>query len=484
MKGVDIAVVGAGPAGISAAVAAAQAGAQVALLDEGARLGGQYFRQAASQLSPDCPAAQLEQHHRGRDLLERLAHLNVSVSAETTVWNLTPGFRLSLHGPIGSHVLQASRVILATGATERQAAFPGWTLPGVLTAGAAQALLKGHGLIPGGRIVVAGSGPLLLTVARQLVDAGADVVGVFEATARSRWLRFAARFRQHRGKALEGLDHWQRLRAAGVALHFGCAVTRVEAQDGRVARATITQVDAEWRPRSGTERLVKADFVAVGFGLVPNTELARLAGCHQRFDPSTGTFVVAMDESLQASVAGLYAAGEACGIGGAEAALVEGRLAGLVAARSLGYRCSEAELAEARQLQAQHRSFAAALSDLFAVQPGLAQWPADDTLICRCEEVNAGQVRQAARYGAHELNGLKAWNRCGMGLCQGRTCGPIAAQLIAAETGARLESTGVFTPRPPLKPVPLGSIARTASPRPTGPEMEDHVGYGMAIIRR
>ncbi|MBI3761286.1 MAG: FAD-dependent oxidoreductase [Chloroflexi bacterium] len=492
MDTTEIAVIGAGPAGVSAAVAAARAGAKVVVIDEGARAGGQFFRQPASPPNGATPETLRQHFTRGRELLDGLSHPNITIRSETVVWNITPKRQLFLNRADGPPKLQANRVILATGATERVAAFPGWALPGVMTVGATQSLFKSQGLIPAGRVVLAGSGPLLLAAARQLVEAGAKVVGVFEATRFSRWLRRAARFQNHRDRALEGFDHWQRLRAAGVPFQFGRAVTRAEgdnvetqhaASTASVRRAAVSRVSEEWRPVPGTEKTVEADVVCVSFGFIPATELARLAGCAHRFDPLVGAFVTETNETLETSLAGIFAAGEVRGIGGAEAALAEGHIAGLGAARSLGYKVSEAELAEARAPQSRHRAFAAALADLFAVQPGLSDFADDGTTVCRCEEVTAGELREAARSGAITLNALKAWNRCGMGLCQGRMCAPIAAQIVAAEIGVSPASVGVFTARPPIKPVPLGIVGIVEDPRPTGPAMEDHVGYGRAVIR-
>ena len=488
MQAIEIAIVGAGPAGVSAAVAAARAGAKVALVDEGARTGGQFFRQPISSANGATP--ELLRHHfqRGRKLLDQLSHPNIQLHPETVVWNITAKRQLNLYHANRPLTLQAQRVILATGATERVAAFPGWTLPGVMTVGAAQSLLKSQGLIPGGRVVLAGSGPLLLAVARQLVDAGAQVAGVYEATHWWRWLRHAIHFQDHRDRLREGLGHWWRLRTAGVPFEFCSAVTRAEG-DGHVSGVEVSCVDHAWQPRPGMKKMIGADTVCVSYGFVPATELARLAGCAHQFDPHIGAFITVTNEELETSVSGIYAAGEVRGIGGAEAALAEGRLAGLAAARSLGWEVKDSELAEARAEQTKHRAFAAVLAELFAVKPGLAQFAADDTIVCRCENVTAGELREAGRGGALALNALKAWNRCGMGMCQGRMCAPIAAQILAAEIGRGdsggrpLESVGMFTARPPVKPVPLGVVGVVEGPRPTGPAMEDHVGYGKAVVR-
>ncbi|MCC6187470.1 MAG: FAD-dependent oxidoreductase [Anaerolineales bacterium] len=485
MPSVDIAVVGAGPAGASAAIAAAQAGARVALIDEGIRLGGQFFRQPARPFNSQASDALRNHFRRGRQLLEQLDHPKIEVFTGATVWNLDPKRRLQLYGSHGRLEVRAHCIILATGATERSAAFPGWTLPGVMTAGAAQSLLKGHGLVPGGRVIVAGSGPLLLAVARQLLDHGAHVTDVVEATPLRRWVKHGVHMRRAASQLWEGVEHLQRLKRAGVGLHHGMAATRALGSL-QVSGVEIDRVDERWRPEPGSTRQLAADVLCVSYGLIPSTELSRLAGCGHRFDTSLGAWVVGTDTNLETSQHGIYAAGETRGVGGAEAALAEGRLAGLLAAASLGlWGAGHASaVAEARAEQARLRAQTEAVLGLFCVQPGLADLATDETPVCRCEGVTAGAIRLAAREGARQLNSLKAWNRCGMGPCQGRTCGPIAAQIIASETGAHLEAAGCFTARPPIRPVPLSALAETATPHPTGTAMEDHAGYGRVVTGR
>lgn len=475
---IEIAVVGAGPAGVAAAVVAAQAGAKVTLIEETDRPGGQYYKQPAAPINPrTLPASLGDTVQHGRELLAGLTHPNIQLRCNTLVWNISPDRALDVYGPEGAIRLRARKVIIASGAYERVTAFPGWTLPGVTTVGAAQLLLKGQSLLVGQRLLLAGSGPLLQLAAVQLLDAGAEIVAILEARSRLEFLSHATKLFGQWDKIGQGVANQKRLAEAGVPIRFGCTVVQARG-DRQVEEAVIAKVDGDGRPQPGTEERVAVDTICLNFGFVPATELTRLAGCEMRFDSQFASPATKTNEEMETSRPGIFAAGETRGIGGVEVALVEGRIAGAAAARQLGYQPNGPDL---RQEWIAKRAQADALGAMFAYKPGLCALATDDVAICRCEEVTAGEVRAAARAGAVNLNSLKVWTRLGMGRCQGRVCGPIAAQIVAAETGRSLESAGAFTVRPPIKPVPLKTVATPLEPA-REPAMEDHTGYGRAIV--
>lgn len=477
----DIAIIGAGPAGVSAAVAAARAGAKVTLIEEYARPGGQYYKQPAVSLHPRKLASSLADNlQHGRELLAGLNHPNIDLRCNSLVWNLTSDRVLDLYGPEGAIRMQARRVIVAAGAYERIVPFRGWTLPGVTTVGAAQLLLKGQGLLVGQRILIAGTGPLLPLAAVQLLDAGAEVVAIVEMQSRAEFFSHAAKLFGQWSKIGQGMANQKRLIEAGTPIKYGYAIVRALGEQ-QVEGAVIARVDSAGRPIAGTEETVQADTVCINFGFTPATELTRLAGCEQRFDPHFGSFATVTDADFETSVRGIFAVGEVRGIGGVEVALLEGQMAGNAAAQQLGFRPDGRDLRKEWQ---KARASVEALGAMFAVKPGMFEAIPDDVLLCRCEEVTAGAIRTAARAGALNVNSLKAWNRCGMGRCQGRICGPVAAQLLASEADVSVESAGVFTARIPIKPVPLAIVGAVTEARPTGIAMEDHVGYGKAIVNK
>lgn len=478
----EIAIIGAGPGGAAAAIAAAEAGAHVTLIEEQPRAGGQYYKQLSPALNPNqLPPSLAETAQRGRELLSRLDHPKIQVMSRTLVWSITPERALELYTPDGGSRLQARKVIVASGAYERIVPFENWTLPGVTTVGAAQLMLKGQGLALGENILIAGTGPLLQLAAAQLVEAGVRVAAIVELKQRGEFLASGSKLFGQWKKIGQGVMNQTRLARAGVPIKYGYAVRRAIGAN-QAEGAVIARVDSlgKWIPNSEEE--IAADTVCLNFGFVPATELTRLAGCEQRYDQNFGGWATVTNQDLETSVRGIFAVGEVRGIGGMETSLLEGRIAGMTAAGQLGYSSKPNGHDLHKEWKAQ-RAQSEALGALFSVKSGLFASIADETLVCRCEEISAGEIRAAARAGATQLNHLKTWNRCGMGRCQGRTCGPVAAQIIAAETGVSVEAAGMFTSRAPIKPVPLGVVGVVEGERPTGTAMEDHVGYGRAVVK-
>ena len=466
---VELAVVGAGPAGIAAAVTAAATGIETVLVDAQPRPGGQYFKQP-----PEALCGEVESRHsRQADAaLRRLAGSSVRVLSDALVWGAFPaadrsGWELTLYGPDVPARLIARTLILATGAYDRPIPFPGWTLPGVMTAGGVQSFLKTHRRSDCRRFLVAGTGPLELAVAAGLVQAGTEVVAVLEA-ARLAWrdVRHAAALWGQWDRLAEGWDYGRTLFAARVPLRLGWAI--VEARgSSQVEEAVICCVDNAGQPLPGTSETLAVDTIAIGYGLIPSTELSRLLGCVHEFRPKQGGYLPRRDAEMQTSLPGVYAVGDGAGIGGAELAQIEGRIAALAAARHLG-KLSEAAARHAIDREqpgmARQKRFARVLGELFTPGAGLYGLARDDTVVCRCEEITLGEIRQAVAEGATSANEVKGLTRTGMGNCQGRICGELVARIIAAETTCQrgdahaVESAGVFTARSPIHPLPLDAL--------------------------
>lgn len=458
----ELAIIGAGPGGLSAAISAAKAGVNVTLVDEYPRPGGQYLRAAHH---PSLPPPVSATEARARKLLAQLSELDINLQTGTLVWGIE-GHQLALNGPAGSDKLNAEAIIVATGARELVLPFPGWTLPGVMTLGAAQILAKEHGVWPGKRILLAGSGPLLLAAASALASAsGVKILGIIEATRPHTWVSHAPALPGNWDRLAEGGHYLQTLVRHKIPYRFGRTVIRVEGEDHLTA-ATIARLDRSGKVIPNSHERIKVDTLCLGFGFVPNIELAQLAGCQIEFDPKRGGWVPAVDENMETSVPDLYAVGEATGVGGANAALVEGALAGLGAAQRLGILDApkfEREAAPLKRRLIPLKRFGTMLNTLFYPSPELDALTTDDTFLCRCEEVTAGEIRHAIREGARTLGDLKNWTHVGQGPCQGRTCGPLLARLIAAQTGHTPNESGVFRPRPPLKPLSLNDLAKDQS---------------------
>jgi thioredoxin reductase/bacterioferritin-associated ferredoxin len=443
---VDVAVVGGGPAGMAAAVAARRAGASVVVIDEYAAPGGQIWRRRYDEVGEDAPRSLPP---AARERCRELVASGAMLIAGASVWGAPePGVLLLTGAP--SRV-RARAVVLATGAYDRPVAFPGWTLPGVMTAGGAQALSKGQGVLPGRRVLLAGAGPFLLPVAAQLEAGGADVVAVAEATRRRDWLRAGPRMASHPARLVDYARYRTRVRT----IAWGHVIVRAEGDD-RVRSATIAEAGADWAP-SGRERTFEVDAVCTAYGFAPSVELARALGCELREDG------VAHDQDMQTSVAGVYVAGEVSGIGGADLAVVEGELAGYAAAHAAagGNGGRSRDVAPLRARRAKLADFAGILADLFDPRPGLLGLAQPDTVLCRCEDVTAGEIDAAADGGATTMSALKIVTRCGQGSCQGRTCERLVCE--------RLPEPARFSTRAPIRPIALSVLidAAGSDPSPT-----------------
>ena len=420
----DIAVVGGGPAGIAAAVGASRAGKRVVLLDSAARPGGQIWRRGIG-LAPPAAAKWL-------DALDRSGAMVFRGAEVVGIW---PGFRIAVQGPAGAAVLEAPRVVLATGARERFLPFPGWTLPNVFGIGGAQALAKSGASFAGKRVVLAGSGPLLLPAAATLAKGGANVVLVAEQAPAARVALFAAGL----WRTPRLWSEAARYRGAFRPGRYAAGTWPVEARgDGRVAEVELTDGRRRW-----TE---KCDILCAGFGLVPSTELARLLGCEMNGEG------VKVDRRQRTSVPDLFCAGEPTGIGGMELALAEGEIAGVCAAAD-----SEPprELAAAR---ARRAGYAERLERAFRLRGELRDMAAADTIVCRCEDVRLGELRPD-----WSPRQAKLYTRAGMGPCQGRVCGPA----LGFHFGWRPDRVQF-----PVFPAPVATMIEALAPESAEPQKE------------
>ncbi len=461
-------VVGAGPGGLASAATSAAEGCDVTLVDSAPRGGGQYYRHAPFDVAPRQEALHLDLSHGRRLLADALGNPRVSYAFGASVWSVATGepsravVLQVLLADGGTAELRGDALVLATGAYDRTLPFPGWDLPGVVTPGGAQAVLKGNLVLPGRRILVAGTGPFLLPVAAGLATAGAQVAGVVEANLPRRWVRHSAAIAGNLGKLREAAHYAAILARHRVPMHFGRAVVRAEGLD-EVQAAVISKVDRQWRPLPGTEQRVEVDTVAVGYGFTPSVELAATIGCALTTNATDGSVVVvADDDRASTSVPGVFAAGEITGVAGSVVAELEGRLAGLGAAAYLGLLTParfSAATAPLRRTLRRHARFTGALDDVYGVRDGWQSWVSPDTTVCRCEEVPLSALDAAIDdLGATDLRSLKLLTRIGMGPCQGRICGPAAADLLARRTGRDAEAVS-FASRPIAVPLPLGSLA-------------------------
>jgi thioredoxin reductase len=485
-----VAIIGAGPAGLTAAVAAADTGCAVCVLDLGERPGGQFWRWG--------PATGDGRFHHGWAAFTALrdrfaAHVGggrIDYRPGHAVFNVgRPGasgaFRV--HAVADDRrreyaAVEAAAVVVATGAYDRQLPVPGWTLPGVMSAGAAQALLKGSAVVAGRRVVVAGSGPFLLPVAAGLAQAGARVVAVVEAGQPLDYLRHPAGIVAAWRKLPEASGYLARLARHRVPLLSRHAVVAAHGEE-RLQSVTVARVGRAWERVPGSERTLEADVLAAGYGFVPQVELLAEAGAGLRAMAGESVFAAVVGPDQQTTVPGLFAAGETTGVGGADLARIEGLIAGHAAASAVARAAGSADRPLPRDRRAERqraalRRFATAMDRVHAVRPGWTGWPDDDTVVCRCEEVTVGRLRAAMDLGADDVRSVKLLARPGMGWCQGRICSLAVAALTtenprypeqgdtAEHDDARYEDARHdaerAVSRPLAQPVPLRVLAELA----------------------
>lgn len=455
---IDLAVIGGGPAGLAAATLAARAGLDTVLFDESPAPGGQIYRAVTSTPLTRRDLLGADYWH-GLELVKAFQDSGARLEAGCTVWSLDPDLELGVVQAGAARMLQARRVIIATGALERPFPIPGWTLPGVMTVGAGQTLLKASGLVPDGQVVLAGSGPLLWLYAAQCLRAGGRIAALLDTTPRGAlWRRlgdlpaFLASTLWVKGRALIG----EVQRAVPVVRQ----VTDLALSgDGRVTELRYRRGDGPWTT-------LAADTVLLHQGVVPNVNLAMAAGVQHGWDPLQLCWRPKLDAFGNSSIGGLAIAGDGAGIAGASAAEERGRLAAIAAVRALrggeGAADSPSGKAaehQARQALARHERGRAYLDAVFQPAPRF-RLPEGDTLVCRCEEVSAAQIQATVAHGCEGPNQLKAFLRCGMGPCQGRLCGLTVTELIARERGVSPEQVGTYRIRPPVKPIALSALAQ------------------------
>lgn len=452
---IDLLIVGAGPAGLAAAIEARSLGLSVALLDEQAAPGGQIYRgvDASSEKSRSVLG---EEYAAGAALTREFSTSGAQHIAGAAVWNVGRDLQINYLLQGANKSLQARHILLASGAMERPFPVPGWTLPGVMGAGAAQILYKSAGALPTEPVVLAGCGPLLYLLASQYLEAGVKLKAVVHTTTTSAYLRAA----HHLPGALLG---WRDLRK-GVRLlrHLRSHQVPVYAGAEHFAIEGAEHAEAIRFTHRGRTHRIESSLVLLHQGVVPNTQFSWALRAKHRWDEAQLCWVPETDAYGQIEDTGIYLAGDCRGIVGAKASASQGRLAAIAIASRLGPRAGKdlhqresAVRAEMRG-QLQIRPF---LDALYRPADSHRMPPDDSVIVCRCEEVTAGQIRKYTELGCQGPNQTKAFGRCGMGPCQGRLCGLTVTELIAQSRGVSPAEVGYYRIRPPIKPVTLGELA-------------------------
>lgn len=457
MREIPLAIIGAGPAGLSAALQAAKLGIHTLVLDMHAQSGGHYFNLPPDELNSCQPA---KEEIEGKSLIDQVKAAGAEILSSAEVWGIYPEdpFRICLSGNKAKEI-RASKIILAPGAIERIWPFPGWTLPGVISAGGALTLLKNQKMSPGRKILISGTGPLQLSLAAQLASQDIEIAGLLELKPRrsilSGWRSAVGNMTYHRFR--EGLGYLRKIQAEKIPYLFGWSVIEAIGKN-EVEGAVIARVDSAGKPISSTEKTIDVDCICLGYGLLPDTQFTRLLECDHVIHPQIGAWVPVRNEWLQTSLGGVFAAGDAAGVAGKVAAMLEGKIAALGAAIQLdqisGERASEEAAKIRRRLSVEYR-FAEALQQIFSLPANPCSLANPETVICRCECITLAQIQEAVQDGATSVQAVKYHSRSGMGWCRGTSCTPLIGQIIAQYGKVNLEHASRSTTRPPLFPVPL-----------------------------
>ena len=463
MKTFDLVIIGGGPAGIAAAATAASHGLEVALIDERPTLGGQIYKRVGPGFKVKKASEVGKDYYLGEKLIAELDNSKVNIYFETLVATIENSEVVIIQNGKSAEKLAYKKLLISPGAYDRPVVFPGWTLPGVITAGAAQSLVKTQRVLPGSRIFFAGSGPLALAFPAQLSGYGANIVGIIEAAPRPgilKSIRIALSVLGNFDLLRDAAKYQFHLISSRIPMNYRRIIVSANGKN-RVESVTHARVDKNWRIIPGTEKTVEVDALCIGYGFFPSVELFRLMGCELGYEESRGGTVVKLDEWGATTVANVFGAGDGTGISGSYVAIARGRLAALKIAAELG-KISESSLSKLavglRKTLNRRVKFQGAINNAYEIKSGIYGLADEKTIICRCESVTLESILPVLE-STIDPSVVKAYTRCGMGMCQGRNCQRQISALIAEKAKMPISQIAQATPRFPTKPISLGQIA-------------------------
>jgi len=458
-KTIDIVIVGGGFSGVLAAKILADHALNVLVIDENINLGGQFLRSYPNQSATES-LSPLKRF--GLQSIKALDQKRIRIMTRTEVLGITAE-REMLIRQVGKKLFTARprAVLLATGAREKFIPFKGWTLPGVISTGATQILLKGSRVLPSNKILIGGAGIFPYAVASEILMNNGQVMGILDQNRLVEKMAFAAGLFHEKSKIGEGNRYLAKLIVYRTPIKFGVRIMEAHGEKGLEGVLTA-KVDRNGRSLPGSEKVYSCDCLAVGYGFVANIELAQLAGCRLEYDASRGGWIVGVTGDLQTSVDGIFAAGEITGVAGATKSVTEGKLAALAILLKLGKISREAFISHSGRLKKarkRQRRFGSYFNRLHKTPQEIIRSIADETIVCRCEDITMGEIKTAISNGCATPDAVKKAVRSGMGICQGRTCSPMIHAVIAARLGTPADQLTPLSVRTPLKAVPLKELA-------------------------
>ncbi len=461
----DVVIVGMGPAGMAAAVELADLDLKVAVVDENSLPGGQIYRQHSGDFKLSDPSFMGDKYKKGIKLVDKFRSVKdkITLYNNTYIWGFFGDRTLTLLQDDQMLLMEFDRLLISEGAMERTIPFPGWTLPGIITLGGLQKFVLHERLLPGKRFLLAGCSPLLLPVAANLIEAGAEVVGICDASSSNKHMKLMTKMIGQKGLAKEVFSYLFPVIKKSVPIMRSSLVSAASG-GGKLERVSVVKLDKEGRPLAGSEKSYEVDVLGISYGFLPSTRLSRLIGCKQEYDPVRAAWSPQTDDYMRSSVDGVYVAGDSGGIGGADMAEIEGRIAAAHLAGELGRMPAgdvKDKVGQHQKAKGRIAKYISVLNDVFAIRPAFYDNMADDTIVCRCEQVTLGQIKTGIELGYRNINEIKRM-RASMGLCQGRGC-EAAVSHILTSSGIPIEEVGYLGLRPPLTPLPVSLLEANAA---------------------
>jgi NADPH-dependent 2,4-dienoyl-CoA reductase/sulfur reductase-like enzyme len=457
----DLVIIGAGPAGLSAALEARKYNLSVIVLGEQRAPGGQVYR-ALERTNPEKIKILGPDYHQGRPLIRRFRDASIDYLPGALVWQVDPDLTVSILVDDNATQLHGKRILISTGARERPVPIPGWTLPGVMAATAADVLLKSHGIVPSGNVVLAGSGPLLLLTATRLIASGVSLKAVLETTPGPNVLSAVPalpRALRAYDYLLKGLTMMHQVHRSGVPIHRGVADLKILGNDA---------VESVRFSSGKMNREIEVDILFLHNGVVPDTQITRQLECDHQWHDLNRYWQPLVNRWGSSSLNGVGVSGDAAGIYGAGAAVASGQIAALEAAFRLNVISRPERNARAKPFKKvldREKSIRPFLDRLYRPAKHLLVPKDEETVVCRCEEVTAGQIRNILKLGAPGPNQLKTQTRTGMGPCQGRMCELTLCEIIADHCKTDVAEVGYLRIRPPIKPITVAQLAGMTTTR-------------------
>jgi len=460
IKKAEVAIIGAGPAGLAAASEAVAHGLSVTLFDDNSMPGGQFLRQLPGSFRRTAPTVFDKQKAHHKSFLKFENHPSVQYMSDTVVWGVFNDKVIAYAGGLESGYIRAEYIIIATGAHDRAVPFPGWTLPGVMTAGGVQNLIKSQRIVPGDRVLITGNGPLILLVAYNLNRAGCKIVQVQEAGPKKIRALDLLRLLNVPSLLMKGVLYNVALIGAGIPLKTGMTVLEARGED-KLAEVLVAPIDRSGRVNRSKARSINTEILVTGFGLTSSSEITRLLGSEHVYRSSQGGWIPQRSADLETSVPGVFAVGDCARIQGAEIAFLEGRIAGMNVAMRLNReanRISSKKIRSLKRTLSRYHRFRSGIEKIFAPPNNFLSLITDETVVCRCEDVTAGEIYDKIHGSIYGISSIKTLTRTGMGRCQGRNCLGSLAEIVRAKTKCELSDSAFPRVRPPVKPISIGDV--------------------------